>query len=295
MLWWCRFLLNSSISRSTDDISLRTKSSRIELDLREVYVLAQSSVTEHASVHQKLDETHSEQIRHLEEISTSLAGLGVTGEQNQLPFVNGPTQPALDVNHEVGHTSSNSVRAFHHNGSLLFASKEMTAISAVGIRTAHFSRTACTPWCSCICHKKTTLKTPSFMERLLGSLFIGYSGIPRLRPKCNEHSCHLESQPLLYITYFFPAWFLARTMSLMISTIPLAGPLVSLKMQRAVPGDAEIFVCAKTGNIDKMKSLFRQGLASPNDVALSSGITALHVSSESIQYTANAKCVSVRH
>jgi len=64
--------------------------------------------------------------------------------------------------------------------------------------------------------------------------------------------------------------------ALMISTIPVAGPVVSLKMQRTVPGDADIFVCAKTGNIDRMKSLFRQGLASPNDVSITSGITALH-------------------
>jgi hypothetical protein len=104
-------------------------------------------------------------------------------------------------------------------------------------------------------------------------------GIPRLRPKCNERSCHLESQPLMYITYFFPTWCPARMISLMISITPLAGPVISLKTQRTVSADSDIFVCAKTGNIDRMKYLFENGLASPHDVSISSGITALHVGS----------------
>jgi hypothetical protein len=66
--------------------------------------------------------------------------------------------------------------------------------------------------------------------------------------------------------------------SFMISVTPLAGPVVSLKMNRTVSGDADIFYYAKTGNVERMKYLFENGLASPHDVSASSGITALHVS-----------------
>jgi hypothetical protein len=243
-------------------------------------LLAENSATVQNKVHHKLDQNHTEQLRHLEGISASIADLRIQENTVNIPsHVNhsSPSQFATRSGHEVGVSHTNSVKAFHHNGAILFDSKQMTAISAVGIRTAQFPRVACKPWCSCICHTERSFRSPSFMEQLVGSLFVGYSGIPILRQKCNQHSCHLESQPLVYITYFFPIWFLARMISLMISTTPLAGPVVSLKTQRTVSGDAEIFLCAKTGNINKIKYLFQNGLASPHDVSFSSGITALHV------------------
>jgi hypothetical protein len=83
---------------------------------------------------------------------------------------------------------------------------------------------------------------------------------------------------MIYVSYFFPPWFLARAMSMVFSSTPLAGPVVSLKMQRTVPGNSDIFTFAKLGEVDKMKTLFEQGLASPHDVHFESGITPLHVS-----------------
>jgi hypothetical protein len=58
---------------------------------------------------------------------------------------------------------------------------------------------------------------------------------------------------------------------------PLAGPVVSLKVQRTVPGNADIFTYAKLGDVDNIRRLFENGLASPHDVHSESGITPLHV------------------
>ena len=171
----------------------------------------------------------------------------------------------------------NIVRAFHRNGPILFDSEKMSPITAVGIRTAHFSRSACTPWCACRCHKQRHWQTPSSFSGLLGSLFVGYSGLPIARLECDERSCKLQSQPMVYISYFFPPWFLARAMSMMLASTPLAGPVVSLKMQRTIPGDSDIFTFARLGEVEKMKALFEKGLASPHDVHCESGITPLHV------------------
>lgn len=266
--------------RQTPNIFHSTKSSRIQLGLQEVYLLAENSVTVQNKVHYKLDTNHTEQLRHLEEISASIADLRVQENTVNIPppvNYSNPGQLTTGSHHEAGVSQTNSIRAFHHNGAILFDSKQMTAASAVGIRTAQFPRVACKAWCSCVCHTERSFRSPSLMEQLVGSLFVGYSGIPILRQKCNQQSCHLESQPLMYITYFFPTWFLTRMISLMISTTPLAGPVISLKTQRTVLGDSDIFECAKTGNINKMKYLFQNGLASPHDVSFSSGITALHV------------------
>ena len=171
------------------------------------------------------------------------------------------------------------VKAFHHNGSVLFNSAQMTAVAAVGIRTVQFPRTSCTPWCSCSCHRETRLRTPRILEQFIGSLFVGYSGLPALRPPCNEKTCHLQAQPLTYVTYFFPRWFLSRMVTFMMTVTPLAGPVASLKVQRVVPGSADVFNFARLGDIDGMKALFEKGLASPHDVQYESGVTPLHVSS----------------
>lgn len=245
-------------------IEFSEKSTRIQLHLEEIQFLSKGVIAGQEAFRSSLDTNHHKQLLQLTEISTKLAGIRLqesqsleeTGEySNEQP----DDQYDQDASSSTG-SLEKSPKAFHHNGSILFDSKQMTAISAVGIRTAQFSRMACKPWCSCICHAQKTLKSPSFMERLVGSLFVGYTGIPRLRSQCNQQSCHLASPPMIYITYYFPAWFLARMVSLMIASTPLAGPVVSLKTQRAVPGDAEIFLCAKTGNQDRIKFLFEMGL-----------------------------------
>ena len=64
---------------------------------------------------------------------------------------------------------------------------------------------------------------------------------------------------------------------MMMASTPLAGPVVSLKMQRTIPGDSDIFTFARLGEVEKMKALFENGLASPHDVHYESGITPLHV------------------
>jgi hypothetical protein len=82
---------------------------------------------------------------------------------------------------------------------------------------------------------------------------------------------------MTYITYFFPQWFLARIITFTMTNIPMAGPVASLRVQRTVPGTADHFTYAKSGDVDSLKSLFVNSLASPHDVHFESGITALHL------------------
>ena len=186
------------------------------------------------------------------------------------------TNPSFDQTGNIDH-----VKAFHHNGSVLFESAQMTAVAAVGIRAVQFPRTACTSWCSCVCHRETKLQTPRILEKFIGSLFVGYSGLPILRAPCNErNSCRLQAQPLAHVTYFFPQWFLSRMVTFMMTVTPLAGPVASLKVQRVVSGNADVFNFARVGDVAGMKSLFERGLASPHDVQHGSGVTPLHVSTD---------------
>ena len=154
---------------------------------------------------------------------------------------------------------------------------QSTATTGIGIRTAHFSRSPCERWCSCVCHKLRTLRSPQLFDLLVGKLFIGYSGLPVSHTRCDQRSCHSQSQRLANITYYFPHWFLARMVSLLVTTMPLTGLTAVLTIQRTVPANADIFTYAKLGDVEKIADLFKNGLASPNDVHFETGVTALNV------------------
>jgi hypothetical protein len=259
------------LPRSPDSSS---SNSRIEIDLKQLLTLAEELNEKNEDIRGFL------QSRALgsEPVDAVDLPTAMTGSPT-VPLVGSePTHQDEDISLQESLIDIGNTRAFHHNGKILMDSKQLTMVSAIGIRSAHFPRTACKPWCSCICHTETRLQTPQFLRRFLGNLFVGYSGLPVLTKPCNQNSCHLRAQPMSYITYFFPLWFLDRMVSLTMTTIPLAGPVISLKTQRTVPGTADIFTYAKSGNVDKMQMLFKEGLASPHDVHYESGVTALHVS-----------------
>lgn len=179
----------------------------------------------------------------------------------------------------TGDIRLDAVRAFPHNSPILYDSKQLSAITGTGVRTAHFTRSACKPWCTCRCHILRQWRSAPQLSDIFGCMYVSYSGVPGMHLECDSRSCRLPSQPVAFATYFFPPWLLARAISLMLSVTPLAGPVASLKVQRTVPGDAAIFTYAKLGDVNKIKSLFKQGLASPHDVSYRSGVTALHVRS----------------
>lgn len=58
----------------------------------------------------------------------------------------------------------------------------------------------------------------------------------------------------------------------------LYGPEVSLRFNRVIDGKALVFYYATTRDLSKMKQLFQEGCASPNDVRFESGWTHFHVS-----------------
>lgn len=234
----------------------------VEVELDQLLVLARKVNSR--------DEDLKQSFTHQVLPSSSNTHIPATGtSQSEIALPNSLSGPAPL---EIGAT-----RAFRHNEWVIHDSRQPSAVSAVGIKVARFPRPACTPWCSCICHKEVRLQTPGFLRQVVGSCFVTYSGVPILTRKCDQTSCKLKAQPMAYITYFFPTWFLNRVVAIMFTTTPMAGPVVSLKTQRTVPGDADIFRYAQQGRVDKLQKLFEGGFASPHDVHCESGVSALHV------------------
>lgn len=152
------------------------------------------------------------------------------------------------------------------------------ADSALRIRASTYRRSQCEGWCSCICHRPCYLQTPQSVDFLLGSLFVGYSGFPVRRRGCNERTCRQQSIPTIKVSYYFPRWFLNRVVQFKAWSSYMQGPGMSLNVPRVIPDDSPVLSFAVQGNLDAIRSLFNQGLASPYDVGLSNGRTALHVS-----------------
>ena len=143
------------------------------------------------------------------------------------------------------------------------------------IRTKHFSNVSCGHCCICVCHKDRRMRTPQVLDKFIGTLFVGYSGLPVFIQECNQQSCHSRSRPLAYVNYVFPQWFLARMVSF-VGTMHASGPMATLRIQRTIPANAELFTFAKLGKTEELANLFKSGRASPNDVHYVSGVTALH-------------------
>lgn len=139
-------------------------------------------------------------------------------------------------------------------------------------------RSPCSAACSCSCHSRHRFKSPQIFHTVFGSFFIGYTGLPVANKRCDEITCQRQSKPAAEITYCFPFWFLARTISLIITQTSCGDPVACLKVRRTIPVYADIFRLASNGDVQDMKTLFEQRKASPMDVAFGDGRSALHVS-----------------
>ena len=135
----------------------------------------------------------------------------------------------------------------------------------------------CEDSCSCICHRRYAWKTPRLWSHLLGLLFIGYTGIPYISPGCNIHGCTQRSCPTTLITYLFPSWLLARILILVVRFSSIGGLEFNLRVPRVVSHSSVIFDLCEKGDIEGVKGLFRQGLASPLDSCYEFGTTPLMV------------------
>ncbi|KAK4213431.1 hypothetical protein QBC37DRAFT_388047 [Rhypophila decipiens] len=150
---------------------------------------------------------------------------------------------------------------------------------AVGfcLRGPYYAQQGCTPGCSCSCHSPKSTASPSFFKEALGQLFIGYVGISSFgHDKCNDPACHKPQVASLNVEYWFPlGFFWSQIIRLRLAYEASVGPSLQLSTLRHVPDTATCVTFAFTGNVQGLKALFSQGLASPRDVSSSRGYSLL--------------------
>lgn len=158
-------------------------------------------------------------------------------------------------------------------------SNQISQWSSVDVRADLRNLSQCSRSCKCSCHIRRRINSPRLLDGFLGTLFIGYSGLPLLSQKCDVVSCRGRKDSSTSFVYKFPRWFvMSRMVQLKTKVTAMYGPEVSLRFNRVVDGKALVFHYAITGDVGKMKQLFEQGRASPSDVRFDSGWTPFHVS-----------------
>ena len=156
----------------------------------------------------------------------------------------------------------------------------------VGVRVTQIG--ACRPGCLCTCHMQTRSATSGLVDRVLGQMFIGYTGLPLLSPSCNTDSCEKSQTANVSVEYWFPLGFVwSKIIRFQLTYQPNFGPHLELSTLRRVPDSAQCVNFALNGNIDGLKDLFKRGLASPRDVSTTRGYSVLRVSLIAFQHTKN--------
>jgi len=215
------------------------------------------------------------------EISTGQAALSAQMMQfmTQFPRDSGP---AILVQDEPIFPDSSIARL--HGNEIRQTALETQPLLEIGSSSSVLSikayaqgfRSRCNNWCSCVCHSRRTIKLSTPMKNILGSLFIGYTGFPKLTPVCNEARCKKRSSPKIELTYYFPLWFLARVVSITALFSDARGPELNLKMPRMVGWTSPLWRSARADDLFTVRNLFWSGMASPFDVN-AYGQSALHV------------------
>ncbi|KAK2776808.1 hypothetical protein CKAH01_03300 [Colletotrichum kahawae] len=127
-------------------------------------------------------------------------------------------------------------------------------------------RQVCSPYCKCQCHLPSSVRTPTWVRSVLGSLFFEYNDMPLLMPrKCDDSGCRNHSS--LRLIYVFPKWFVSRAVFLTTSWGSLTGLGSSLYLQvpRVVPS-VQMLSAVYNSDIDWIKRGISNSTVLPTDV-----------------------------
>ena len=155
------------------------------------------------------------------------------------------------------------------------------ACSIVGIR-AHLpslQQHYCNSSCGCNCHESHYFRSYPLFDKIIGSLFVGYSGFPGgFYQKCSSTLCTAQQHFQTRICYFFPTWLAENMLDLMYMNSSAQGPCISLTVRGVHKTGSEIYRCIVHDDVDGLRSLFDNGHACPNDIEQVLGRSVLMVS-----------------
>ena len=151
---------------------------------------------------------------------------------------------------------------------------EMLSSKAVKIQMSG-KYASCRFSCPCACHKQHRTTSPSILNRWVGTLIVHSTASPITGRKCDHMGCQ-RSQPVQFsVEYRFPAFILNQVLRMRANYMSDIGPSLQLQIYQRVPDSSPAIEFAMNGNINRLKDLFRRGVASPSDVSNTRGYSLL--------------------
>ena len=140
---------------------------------------------------------------------------------------------------------------------------------------ANYQRSFCSPRCTCRCHTPGSFRTPRLFNKILGSLFFGYSGYPFAFTKCIDENCQAGFSAR--VTYTFPLGLLCKMIDICVAVSKVQNPFLNITVRAILPMSADVIRLTRLNDRAGLEKLFSSRGARPNDVQWGDERCALHV------------------
>ena len=127
-------------------------------------------------------------------------------------------------------------------------------------------QSACPITCKCNCHRSWRVYSPWKLRKLFGNSMIECAELPFFKPACSLRSCKGKRSTFIDIMFFLPTMIAARMISLWLTSSPLYGPELLLRVPRVVRTDTLAYNAICLGDLDTVKRSVFAGDYKPWDV-----------------------------
>ncbi|KAI0415282.1 ankyrin [Xylaria grammica] len=145
------------------------------------------------------------------------------------------------------------------------------------LRMRFLQRRRCSPYCDCACHHTSRLRTPRMLQFLIGTLCVGYNGVPRLTKPCTSSECQKTPEGFIAVNYYFPTWLVGKVFAAGARFTNYRGPELSIRMLNVRDPGNMIFLATHNNDALTIQTLLSSGEASVIDVQHGTGHSALHL------------------
>ncbi|KAL8697162.1 MAG: hypothetical protein Q9201_007271 [Fulgogasparrea decipioides] len=121
------------------------------------------------------------------------------------------------------------------------------------------------------------MASPGDWSKLLGRLFVGYTGLPLPTKKCDRKSCqHGQVQTRIRVAYLFPFWFAWRLFAVTVTKASTSF-MWKLDFPAVTRGSSDMFVHASLGNIEKVQGMLSMDAGAFNVIDSVANKSTLHI------------------
>jgi hypothetical protein len=135
-------------------------------------------------------------------------------------------------------------------------------ISRLKLEFSRFQKKGCVAECECTCHQRQRYRSPSFAQKFMGELFIGFSSLPLLSKPCSDSRCTQKSPFSATVTYYLPTLLLNKMVSLVCITTSQGDPAACIKV-RPLSTDFSIYRAVETNDLGGVRNLIERRSAHP--------------------------------